>query len=232
MACQSGGEGATRASKDSCHSQRREKGRGGARGVDGNGNGNGKAKRKRALISTQRREIWGRNYASPSSSSTSPPPHHPHHPALLLPFPSSPRLPPPLTRARHPSIHPLHVVTPHGPGPNTPIASHLPPLSPQTLTLPPHRLAAAGQPPVSSVRGNPPTHHSVLLGFGSRSPPPRVARRSGGGFPLAAARASLCAGSLLPLLDSSPVCVCVGGFWRELQGGFCGSIPSSRCGAV
>jgi hypothetical protein len=187
--------------------------------------------------SARREERYGGEITRrPAAAARAPPPlTTPTTPRSSSPSPprlASPRLPPPLTRARHPSIHPLHVVTPHGPGPNTPIASHLPPLSPQTLTLPPHRLAAAGQPPVSSVRGNPPTHHSVLLGFGSRSPPPRVARRSGGGFPLAAARASLCAGSLLPLLDSSPVCVCVGGFWRELQGGFCGSIPSSRCGAV
>ena len=110
-------------------------------------------------------EITRRPAAAAAASSTSPsrPPAHPH--------PRAP--PPPRPHPRHPPgtpllVFPLHLVTPHGPGPNTLALA----LSPQTLTLPPHRLAAAAGPSSSahSVRGKAPpcvarrVPSSVLVG--------------------------------------------------------------------
>lgn len=96
------------------------------------------------------REGDGRNYASPS---TSPPP--PPAPALL-PFLASP--PHPRASSIPPSRLPLHLVTPHGPGPNT-LAPRLPPpgralaTNPNPISSPARRRRAAGQSSAHSVRG-------------------------------------------------------------------------------
>lgn len=111
-------------------------------------------------------EITRRPAAAAAASSTSPsrPPARPPPPARSSPSPSSPA-----SSTRHPpSRLPLHLVTPHGPGPNTLALA----LSPQTLTLLPHRLAAAAGPSSSahSVQGKAPpcvacrVPSSVLLG--------------------------------------------------------------------